>query len=136
MFKVIIHRKALSEIRSLPSKDKMRILDAIRNMESDPFLGDIKPIKALKGVFRKRVGDYRLLSQLILKWAKWSCLKLVNAKNFMKNCKTSTFHPNSRENTMISGFKYHNKRRLILVSMRCIRTSLFECAQLLQYALV
>jgi len=60
MFKVIIHRKALSEIKAIPDKDKRRLLDAIKAMGSDPFSGDVKPIKALRGVFRRRVGDYRV----------------------------------------------------------------------------
>lgn len=29
-------------------------------MIEDPFSGDIKPIKGLKGIFRKRVGRYRI----------------------------------------------------------------------------
>ena len=29
-------------------------------MESDPFAGDIKTLKGLKGVFRRRVGDYHV----------------------------------------------------------------------------
>ena len=60
MFKVILHRKAVSEIRSLPDKDKERILEEIKNMELNPFSGDIKPIRALRGVFRRRVGDYKV----------------------------------------------------------------------------
>jgi len=60
MFKIIIHRKALSEINAIPDEDKRRLLDAIKAMGSDPFSGDVKPIKALRGVFRRRVGDYRV----------------------------------------------------------------------------
>jgi len=29
-------------------------------MADDPFEGDVKPLKGLSGVFRKRVGDYRI----------------------------------------------------------------------------
>ena len=36
------------------------MLDAIRDMESDPFVGDVKPIKETKGLFRRRIGDYRI----------------------------------------------------------------------------
>lgn len=27
---------------------------------ADPFDGDVKPIKGMRGVFRRRVGDYRV----------------------------------------------------------------------------
>ena len=29
-------------------------------MAQDPFSGDVRPIKGLKGVFRRRVGQYRI----------------------------------------------------------------------------
>jgi len=56
MFKVIIHRKALSEIKAIPNKDKRKLLDAIKAMGSDPFSGDVKPIKTLRGVFKDSSG--------------------------------------------------------------------------------
>ena len=51
MFKVILHKKTVSEIRLLPDKDKERVLEAIKNMELNPLSGDVKPIRALRGVF-------------------------------------------------------------------------------------
>jgi len=60
MFRVIVHRKALGKINSMLAKDKRRVLDALKAMGSDPFSGDVKPIKGLRGVFRRRVGDYRV----------------------------------------------------------------------------
>ena len=36
------------------------MMTALREMEADPFSGDVKPIKGVKGVFRRRVGDYRI----------------------------------------------------------------------------
>jgi mRNA-degrading endonuclease RelE of RelBE toxin-antitoxin system len=60
MFRVILHRRAINEIRSLQNKDRERVLEAIKNMESNPFSGDVKPIRTLRGVFRRRVGDYRI----------------------------------------------------------------------------
>jgi mRNA-degrading endonuclease RelE of RelBE toxin-antitoxin system len=29
-------------------------------MQDDPFAGDVRPIKGAPGVFRRRVGDYRV----------------------------------------------------------------------------
>ncbi|MEM3129612.1 MAG: hypothetical protein QXX78_00765 [Nitrososphaerota archaeon] len=31
-------------------------------MKADPFIGDVKPVKGLRGVFRRRIGDYRIIS--------------------------------------------------------------------------
>jgi mRNA-degrading endonuclease RelE of RelBE toxin-antitoxin system len=60
MFSILIHRKALKEIDGFSAEDKERILSAIRQMATEPFSGDIKPIKGVKGVLRRRVGDYRI----------------------------------------------------------------------------
>jgi len=60
LFKVKIHKKVAREILRLPKNIREQILDAIRNMRKDPFSGDVKPIKGVRGVFRRRVGDYRI----------------------------------------------------------------------------
>lgn len=30
-------------------------------MKINPFSGDVKPVKGFKGVFRRRIGDYRII---------------------------------------------------------------------------
>jgi mRNA-degrading endonuclease RelE of RelBE toxin-antitoxin system len=60
MFSILIHRKALKEIDGFPAEDKQRILSAIRQIAAEPFSGDVKPIKGVKGLLRRRVGDYRI----------------------------------------------------------------------------
>lgn len=82
MFKVILHRKAINEIRSLPDKDKERILEAIKNMELNPFSGDVKPIKALRGVFRRRVGDYRVAFTINFEVSEVVMLKVGKREKF------------------------------------------------------
>jgi len=57
---VLIHKKALKEINELPISDKNRILDSLREMATDPFSGDVKPIRGVRSVLRRRVGDYRI----------------------------------------------------------------------------
>jgi len=60
MLRAILHRKAASEMGSLPKADRRGIPEAFRQMESDPFLGDVRPIKGMKAVFRRRIGNYRV----------------------------------------------------------------------------
>lgn len=59
-FNVLIHRRALKEIDELPADDRKRILNALREMATDPFSGDVKPIKGVRSLLRRRVGDYRV----------------------------------------------------------------------------
>lgn len=57
---VKINRKALKELNSLPSDIRSKILDICKSMSVDPFEGDVKPLAGITGVFRRRVGDYRI----------------------------------------------------------------------------
>ena len=41
-FKVIIHRKAVKELKSLPKDIQARIMEALKEMESSPFAGDVR----------------------------------------------------------------------------------------------
>jgi len=59
-FHVLIHRRALKEIDGFPAYDKNRILNALREMATDPLSGDVKAIKGVRSLLRRRVGDYRI----------------------------------------------------------------------------
>ena len=60
VFKVLIHKRALKELEEIPEPYRSQIRAAIREMAQDSFSGDVKPIRGLKGVLRKRVGRYRI----------------------------------------------------------------------------
>jgi mRNA-degrading endonuclease RelE of RelBE toxin-antitoxin system len=60
MLKVKINKKALKELNSLPDDIRDKILDVCKSMSVDPFEGDVKPLKGIAGVFRRRVGSYRI----------------------------------------------------------------------------
>ena len=50
----------MKEIDSLPIDDKNRILNSLRQMATDPLSGDVKPIKGIRSLLRRRIGDYRI----------------------------------------------------------------------------
>ena len=56
-----MHKKALREINSFSGRDRARVLEAVKEMGSNPFLGDVKPLKPVRALFRRRVGDYRIV---------------------------------------------------------------------------
>ena len=61
-WRVIVARSAERALRSAPTKDKARILDALTSMEIDPYVGDVVSLRGVyKGSFRRRVGSWRLL---------------------------------------------------------------------------
>lgn len=61
VFKVSLHKKASKELHSTNEPIKRRIVNALRELEDDPFSGDVKPLQGAMGLFRKRVGDYRII---------------------------------------------------------------------------
>ncbi len=55
---------AQEDLAELPKQIQKRIAQTIDQMESgDPFQGDVKPLhgKDWTGIYRRRIGDYRLL---------------------------------------------------------------------------
>jgi mRNA-degrading endonuclease RelE of RelBE toxin-antitoxin system len=53
---------AEQDLRSLPKPIQKRVARVLSQMASDPFAGDVKALhgEEWKGVFRRRIGDYRL----------------------------------------------------------------------------
>jgi mRNA-degrading endonuclease RelE of RelBE toxin-antitoxin system len=54
---------AKRDLRGLPKAVQKRCARVLAQMETDPFQGDVKALKGdeWKDVFRRRLGDYRLL---------------------------------------------------------------------------
>ena len=54
---------AEEDLRGLPKAIQKRVARVLTQMESNPLQGNVKALQgeAWKGVFRRRIGDYRLL---------------------------------------------------------------------------
>jgi mRNA-degrading endonuclease RelE of RelBE toxin-antitoxin system len=54
---------AKRDLHDLPDAVQKRIARMLDQMQDDPFLGDVKALQGeeWKGVFRRRLGDYRVL---------------------------------------------------------------------------
>jgi len=54
---------ARKDLRDVPKAIQERIARVMMQMATDPFQGDVKALqgKEWRGVFRRRIGDYRLL---------------------------------------------------------------------------
>ena len=54
---------AAKDLRDLPKAIQKRVARVFTQMAADPFLGNVKTLqgKEWKGVFRRRIGDYRIL---------------------------------------------------------------------------
>lgn len=56
-YKVIIPKHAFKELSSINKEDQQLVFNKIKDLENGIFSND----KALKGKFRKRAGNYRII---------------------------------------------------------------------------
>jgi len=62
--KASLHPIADKYLNKLNPKDRDRIDDAIEGLEKEPPEGDIRPVSGQPGLFRMRVGGFRLLFRI------------------------------------------------------------------------
>lgn len=77
-FKISFEKRALLELRKLDKFLAKRIIKKIKELKDDPFSKDIKRLKN-QVFFRLRVGDYRVLFELLKNEIK--ILKIGHRKN-------------------------------------------------------
>ena len=59
-YRVEIERRAYKELKQIPDKEAVKILEELVTLSADPYRG--KPLKGkLLTLYSLRVGDYRLL---------------------------------------------------------------------------
>jgi mRNA interferase RelE/StbE len=63
-WRVDLGKVTLRELRKCPRHDARRIILALREMEADPFAGDIVYLTAHESDYRRRVGDWRIFFSL------------------------------------------------------------------------
>lgn len=62
MVRILISRSAERELAQLPREVQRRFVQALEELEKDPRPRpglDIRPLRGMKGAWRRRVGSYR-----------------------------------------------------------------------------
>lgn len=77
-YKISYEKKALIELRKLDKLLSIRIIKKIKELEDDLFSKDVKRLKGQTS-FRLRIGDYRVLFELLDKEIK--ILKIGHRKD-------------------------------------------------------
>ncbi|MBT9168439.1 MAG: hypothetical protein DDT19_01784 [Syntrophomonadaceae bacterium] len=62
---IIIADSAKKNFRRLPKNDSKLVENAIDQMESNPFGGDIIKLSGEENVWRRRVGNYRIIFEIL-----------------------------------------------------------------------
>ena len=65
-WQVKIAKKASKQMKRIPKKDVKRLLFVLKGLSENPYQGDIEKIKEEDNVWRRRIGNYRILYEVIL----------------------------------------------------------------------
>ena len=63
-WEVKIAKRVSKGTRKIPKKDAERLLIVLQELEINPYQGDIQKIKGEDNVWRKRIGNYRILYEI------------------------------------------------------------------------
>ena len=61
---VRIAKSARKKLARFPKKDQLSIADALRDFVFNPYAGDIEKIADEENVWRRRVGNYRIVYEI------------------------------------------------------------------------
>ena len=61
---MIIAKSAFKEISRFPKKDIERILRVFEDLPLNPYAGDMEKMEGEDGVWRRRIGNYRIFYHL------------------------------------------------------------------------
>ncbi len=85
-FEVQITAKAGKTLKSIPAKDQKRIAGAIQLLALNPTPPNSKSLKGeLRGLWRVRVGDYRIVYQIVEAELRILVIKVGHRKNIYSN---------------------------------------------------
>lgn len=62
-----VAKSAKKNILRFPKKDKERIIQSFRDFIINPYSGDIEKVEGKENVWRRRVGNYRVVYEINIK---------------------------------------------------------------------
>ena len=83
-YKVELSSTAYKALNKLPRQNLIKILEVIEKLEQDPFPHGYKKLSGQDGVYRIRVGDYRIIYELHGKILLIIVLKIGHRKDIYK----------------------------------------------------
>lgn len=60
-YELVFSPRAIKQLKQMEEQDRKRIKNSLPGLQTMPPAGDIKKLKGLKGRFRLRVGDWRVI---------------------------------------------------------------------------
>lgn len=88
-WQIKIAQRVRKQLRRLPKKDGQHLLFILEDLSNSPYQGDIEKIAGEKNVWRRRIGNYRLLYDIS------SHQKLISVLDVQRRT-TATYHKRRR----------------------------------------
>lgn len=66
-WKIETAKRVRKEIKRIPKKDAMRLFIVFGHLEKNPYYGGIEKIEGEENLWRRRVGNYRIIYEIFAK---------------------------------------------------------------------
>lgn len=66
-WRLIVDNSVKKELKHIPHKMARRVFFAVEHLVEDPFAGDIEKMEGDDTIWRRRVGNYRILYEILVK---------------------------------------------------------------------
>ena len=81
MYKVILDKKVLKDLKKIDKKEQIKIIDTIENkLANNPFIGK-KLIENLSEFYKYRVGNYRIIYSIFQEIVEIEIIKIGHRKD-------------------------------------------------------
>jgi mRNA interferase RelE/StbE len=84
MYKIIVSKDVYKELRRFPARQQRLFLEVIDSLKTIPFPVGCKKLVDRDGVYRIRVGDYRLLYRVDQKVLTILVLRIVHRREIYR----------------------------------------------------
>src|SRR4051812_35407277 len=61
LWEIVISTRAERDLKHLPSREQLRLREAINDLRAGPDHGDVRKLEGRQAEWRLRVGDYRII---------------------------------------------------------------------------
>jgi mRNA interferase RelE/StbE len=81
---IILSKSVEKSLLKIPEKYRNGIKESIDEMESGPYLGDVKKIKGESNLYRKKSGTYRILYSIYAEVIQINIVDIAHRKDIYK----------------------------------------------------
>jgi mRNA interferase RelE/StbE len=85
MYRIVIKKSALKELEEIQKKFRLKIIQKIDELALDPRPAGVRKLESTENNYRVRVGDYRIIYQIVDAILVIDVIKIANRKEAYRN---------------------------------------------------